>query len=351
MRSKGISPIIASVLIVLVVIGLAATYTTWSSRIFGQVTEESGEAVTRTTQQLFSQFDIQGAADQRVFIKNTGTSKLSQSALEVFYDGEPIAYAADFDVLERDELGTLTLRGLWKYGAGDHALRVTAGSFADSSGVTASTAHGVAGDWRFEEGSGASAGDSSGNGNTGAIANAVYATDTPHASSHYALSFNGANSKVSIPPSTSFNVYPGVRTIEVWIKRTSGWAVEQEFSNVEVGNLEIVGWSYEFASTYQDGPSEANCGYPTQWKANTWHHVVVQQNRVTGGQGYLRAYLDGILVCDRSGLSFGQGPNSYLYFGARGTNNDLWLNGLMDDVRVYAGALTPDELYALKLKN
>src|SRR3989338_52805 len=162
---KGISPIIASVLIILVVVSLAGTYTVWSSRIFGEVTEEGGETVTRTTKALFSDFEVQSAADQRVFIKNTGSSGLTASALQVFYDGEPIEYTADFDILESDGLGTLRLQGLNEFGGGDHIVKITGGAFTDSIGVTATNIVGITGEWSFDEGSGTRTSDTSGNGN------------------------------------------------------------------------------------------------------------------------------------------------------------------------------------------
>ncbi len=58
----------------------------------------------------------------------------------------------------------------------------------------------------FDEGSGASVADASGNGNTGTIANAAWSTAGKFGN---ALSFNGSSAKVSVPDSASLDLTSG----------------------------------------------------------------------------------------------------------------------------------------------
>ena len=178
---KGVSAVIASVLIVLVTVALISTYSLWSSRIFGQVTSTAEQSTQATTKALFSNIGIESVSDQRVFIKNTGTSDLTTNALTVYYDSQPINFTADFSTLSQNGLGTLVLSGLWKYGPGSHSLRVSAGVFSDTKSVTASAARGAGGDWRFEEGTGSTTADASGNGNTGTLTSSpIWVQNTPY---------------------------------------------------------------------------------------------------------------------------------------------------------------------------
>src|SRR6185437_16301355 len=74
----------------------------------------------------------------------------------------------------------------------------------------------------FEEGSGSTAADSSGNGNTGQLANATWTTSGKFGG---ALSFNGTNARVSVPDSASLHLTTGM-TLEAWVNPaavTSSW--------------------------------------------------------------------------------------------------------------------------------
>src|SRR5208337_5675022 len=72
---------------------------------------------------------------------------------------------------------------------------------------------GLVGWWRFDEGSGTIAGDSSGNGNNGTIYGATWVTGKYGD----ALSFDGASNYVSIPYNPIFNFGTGSFSVGVWI--------------------------------------------------------------------------------------------------------------------------------------
>ena len=76
---------------------------------------------------------------------------------------------------------------------------------------------GLVGWWRFDEGTGTTAGDSSGNGNIGTISGASW-VDGKFGK---ALSFDGTNDYVTVPYSSSLN---SPKTFITWIKHASGTA-------------------------------------------------------------------------------------------------------------------------------
>ena len=76
--------------------------------------------------------------------------------------------------------------------------------------------------YAFDEGSGTTAADLSGNGNTGTLQGAAWATQGKHGK---ALSFNGSNPKVRVPDATSLDLTAAV-TLEAWVNPAAaqaGW--------------------------------------------------------------------------------------------------------------------------------
>jgi hypothetical protein len=78
-------------------------------------------------------------------------------------------------------------------------------------------AAGLVAAYAFNEGSGTTLLDSSGNGNNGTISNATWTTAGKYGG---ALSFNGTNSLVSVANAPSLNLTNGM-TLEAWVKPTS----------------------------------------------------------------------------------------------------------------------------------
>ena len=67
--------------------------------------------------------------------------------------------------------------------------------------------------YAFDEGSGTTVTDASGNGNNGTIANATWATSGKDGK---ALQFNGTNALISVPDSASLHLTTGM-TLEAWV--------------------------------------------------------------------------------------------------------------------------------------
>src|SRR6476469_4978207 len=85
------------------------------------------------------------------------------------------------------------------------ALLLTSASTSAPSGLVAAYA--------FDEGSGSTVSDASGNGNVGTIAGATWSSAGKYGS---ALSFNGSSSRVTIANSSSLQLSSGM-TLEAWV--------------------------------------------------------------------------------------------------------------------------------------
>ena len=198
--------------------------------------------------------------------------------------------------------------------------------------------------YSFDEGSGLSANDGSGNAHTGVISGATWTIAGKYGS---ALSFNGTNSWVTVADANDLDLTTGL-TLEAWVFPTAAatattWrnVLIKERSGGEIYNL--------YADTDTHVPAayvvrSANPGTPVgvngvaQVPLNTWTHLAMTYDTAT-----VRLYVNGTLV--RSSATTGALLTST---GAlRIGGNSVWgefFQGIIDEVRVYNRALTQAEI-------
>ena len=209
-----------------------------------------------------------------------------------------------------------------------------------SNVATASTPaapSGLVAAYGFEEGSGTTVSDASGNGNTGTISGATWSTAGKFGD---ALSFNGTSSRVTIPNSSPLQLSSGM-TLEAWVDPatvSSAWRDVIEKGNDEyfmmgttdhgsaAGGGGIIGGSY--------GQVFTGSGLPV----STWSHLSITYDGST-----VRLYLNGAMVdsvahtglitSSTNALTLGSDPFYGQYF-----------NGLIDEVRIYNKALTAAQI-------
>ena len=193
--------------------------------------------------------------------------------------------------------------------------------------------------WKLDEGSGATAADSSGNGNEGTlIGGPTWTTDTPstHFSNTKALDFDGVADDVS-----------GEVSIAFWEKAASDRGIRQ----ILVAANTAAGGNVLFLFISGDDEYQLYDGGSAHWEGDTqtdvadgsWHHLAYTTDGTTG-----RLYVDGEEKATHT-------PD-YSF-----SNDDLWsigqewdggspseyLDGIVDDVRVYNGVLSAAEVQAL----
>ncbi|MCJ7423777.1 right-handed parallel beta-helix repeat-containing protein [Candidatus Bathyarchaeota archaeon] len=243
------------------------------------------------------------------------------------------------------------------------------GEYSETFNVTLSAQNqtavnqtGLVGCWKFDEGAGTTAYDSSGNGNNGTLVNGP-----TWAAGKYgeALSFDGVNDYVEIAGNTDLNPYTSDWTVSAWVNLNKlcpyiygqpyiyGFVIlgkrQSEFDN----SLTLLVHSGTNATSQArfgfiwDGSMQAAGAQSDLMNVFGWHHVVGVRR---GGELYV--YVDGVEY----------GPNNYLYAGNNITSatsissatpvrlayHGSWFfyNGTIDEVRIYDRALSAGEILA-----
>src|SRR6267143_2689272 len=206
--------------------------------------------------------------------------------------------------------------------------------------------------WIFDEASGSTATDSSSNGNTATIVGAIRVPGKMGG----ALSFRGLSDFVyaSDPQSggiTGAGLDMGTRdwTVAAWIKTSSAGMVITKMGFVGGANPD--GWGMSVSANGNVGAviHKSNGGIVNIFSGDgqrvhdeQWHHIAVVFNRACS----MIRYVDGLQSGTRYSLAGLSGQSldntSQVRIGARDQAGDeIYFNGLIDDTRVYAVALTP----------
>jgi len=204
------------------------------------------------------------------------------------------------------------------------------------TGTTTSN-NGLVATYGFEETSGTTVNDASGNGNTGTIKEAVRVNTGKYGK---ALQFDGINDWVTVNDSATLDL-TNAMTLEAWVYPQSlanngGTVLLKEKSGGAVYNL----YAYETGdlpvSSFNDGTYRVISG-TSALPINQWTHLVATYD----GQ-YQRLYVNGTQIAQRAQTGLIQ-QGGILRIGG----NSVWgeyFKGYIDEVRVYNRALTATEV-------
>jgi len=199
---------------------------------------------------------------------------------------------------------------------------------------------GLVASWHFDEGSGTTAYDSSGNNNHGTLVNGPQWVDGKYGK---ALSFDGSDDYVDCGTDESLNITDAI-TIEAWVNFSSWetgvrmlYSRGEHFANkrgVFLGIRATTGLDFWLGNGTEGSSLVSEGGVPT----NQFSHVVGVWDGTTRG-----IYINGTLnVTD----SF-SGPidynTSHAVIGTRSAGG-AYFPGIIDEVRIYNRALSADEI-------
>ena len=201
----------------------------------------------------------------------------------------------------------------------------------------------------FDEGSGTTVTDASGNGITGNIIGATWTTEGRNGN---ALSFNGSSSYVDLGNPALLQI-TGSMTWSAWVKAAanpaddgqivakaddaSGWQLKTSpDTGPHTFGVRVAGATNTFAQRYST----------TVRSLNVWYHVAGVYN---ASAQTLDIYVNGVL---NNGTLRGIIPASQINsavnvnIGRRSGGSGYYFNGVIDDVRIYNRALSQAEIQA-----
>jgi hypothetical protein len=193
------------------------------------------------------------------------------------------------------------------------------------------------GAWGFDETSGATAQDVSGSSNTGSISGAKRVAGKYGG----ALSFDGVNDMVSVADSNSLDLSKAL-TLEAWVKpsKLDGmWrtAVIKEQTSQLCYALYAGNKSGKPSGHVYSG-GDAALASANAIALSKWTHVATTWDGST-----LRMYVNGTQVASSALSGTATTSSRPLRIGGNNVWTE-WFNGLIDEVRVYNRALSPDEV-------
>ena len=192
--------------------------------------------------------------------------------------------------------------------------------------------------YSFDETSGSTVSDNSGNNNTGTISNATRTTAGRFGG---ALTFNGSNAWVTVNNSASLSI-TGMVTIEAWIRPTStmtGWRTVLIKESSNNGSYYLYGNATGNVPAAEVGVNGEQIVYGVSTiPANTWTHLAMTYD---GGQE--RIFVNGTQIASRAQTGAITTSSSPMRIGG----NSIWgeyFSGQIDEVRVYSKALTAAQI-------
>ncbi|CAM3593531.1 LamG-like jellyroll fold domain-containing protein [Paracidovorax anthurii] len=222
-----------------------------------------------------------------------------------------------------------------------------AGETAASNEVSAITSTSLLVHLPFDEGTGTTAADRSGNANTAQLVNATWGAGR---AGGYAASFNGSSSYVALPDGLLSDV--GDCTLAVWVYWRGGGSRQSVFYFGSGVQYMAFTPSFNTSSSNNtrfvitlnaiDGADRIETG--SALAANAWKHVAI-----TFAADVLTLYIDGAPVGTVASRfhPFRLGTTDKNLLGRSLSFSDRYFNGLLDDFRIYRGALSAGEVARL----
>ncbi|MEK7089417.1 MAG: LamG domain-containing protein [Patescibacteria group bacterium] len=212
--------------------------------------------------------------------------------------------------------------------------------------------NGLVGEWKFDEDAGTTSTltyDASGNGNNGTLVGSpIRATSTCKIGN--CLKFNGADNYVSVTNSATVKSISTTGTIATWINLTVAPTstnlqliadVDGTASCTARGMIFYIS-ATQFKFQYGSGGACQNASSVTVPATNQWFHIVATWDGLAGAKMYVNGTSEGNNVAV-SNVSIAQ-ASTYIASQAGTTS---FINGLVDDLRIYNRALSADEVKQL----
>jgi hypothetical protein len=189
--------------------------------------------------------------------------------------------------------------------------------------------------WKFDEGTGTTALDSSGKDNTGTLTGGpAWAAGAPFAGSGNALTFDGSNDLMTVRQNLA-PVLGGTATLAFWIRTTQkGDDVAHSAPGVtgveENDGANDVFWGFiDAAGGIGIAAGNSKGAHSDPIGDGQWHHVALTRDQ---GSGQVQVFVDGKLA---QAATVATGAKSTAFSAVGRITNSASLDATIDDLRIY----------------
>ena len=196
-------------------------------------------------------------------------------------------------------------------------------------------AHGLAGYWGFDDGSGTIAGDSSGNNLNVTLFNTPTWQTSANCKIGSCLLLNGT---------TNYGAYSGATPFSTQVGTITAWAYPQGttssafiFAMYTGTDRHYISWSTSF--NIARGNPSTNISLGSSLPLNNWYFLVMTWDNST-----MKGYLDGAYI-NQAAYTNTAIPQTYFSIGSQAAAS--YFNGKIDDVSVYNRVLSVAEIQVL----
>ncbi len=348
---KGVSEVIAIILILMITISLAGLAYMFMSTTMSDVTASAGSTVDTATTSMLTSFTIESMSSNVLYVRNTGQTTLS--SLKVYVNDLEIASNITQASPAPGNVTPIALVGYIKQG---DVVKVSSQSGVSATKVAPDQCLGAVACWHFDEGYGTIAHDSIGS-SDGTLMNGPIWERGRYG---YGLLLDGSNDFVDVLPSASVvNAMQTSGTVSMWVKTDfpsgSGAGTGKGFFQIgsSPGNsLEFykhtnIANGPQFEVFYEGGYHKITPSVPV-WDTirGSWtHFVVTWQWRNATGYKEMKMFWNGTLIIETpTNLSSIQPSFSgNLSLGSL-IGGGLPMKGVIDEVYIWDRAFSQSEI-------
>jgi hypothetical protein len=359
---QGISSIIALILIIIIVVAMVSLFWLFSSSMFSSVTQTGTTVVSHVTETMLYCMNIDSIYQNKIYLRNCGQGSITNDSLNIYIDNAPFSFNMTPSSINQAETATITMP-IWGISIGSHTLRIINPNTELLKTIEAVLPDSCVLAYDFDEGSGTNAFDKSRFINTGTLKG-----DTKWTSGRFgsALIFDGSGDFVCIGSDISILKNLREATLSTWINPSVVDSSERYIIGISINNAGMSTINSRALVSLSSNSKEIRAGGRSadaegvQYVDTTtdpisvgnWYHVLAIINYA---EDTVTVYVNDQPQATSGSIVFSQiaTENTVSTNNTIGSEEDAsgaFFNGIIDSVRIYNKALTPDETVILKIK-
>lgn len=368
---RGVSPILAIMLLLMITIAMTGAVYLFLQRSFTPVFDSSSSQADSLGRSVQTMMKIENIAGNKVYIRNVGSAPISNGSLGIYIGNTPVNYTLPADI-PVGQVAEIAINQTWGLPTGGSELKITGigATYSEDVSITPDASSVLS--LGMDEGTGTVVYDASGYGNNGLMyginngtcynmGGSSGITNCNFVPGKYgsAISFDGSNDYIL----TQYNgTFLQNMTVMGWVRFNTlisnaafgrfhntgsdqGWMLYRNTGDV----ANTIFWLHYYKNT-GGTTSYVRPGY-SGLSLDTWYHMV----SAIGSDGTWRTYLNGAPYSSGTASSFASGgwggaapnPAIRMAIGKASENYGWYFNGSLDDVRVYDRTMSLDEISSI----